>query len=60
MSFHALRHTHASALNAAASTSAPGSCQPNGGPRIYAHLINKVDRSAADATEKALAPAAQE
>jgi len=31
-----------------------------GGPRLYAHLINKVDRGAADATEKALAPAAQE
>jgi integrase len=61
VSFHALRHTHASALIAAgvdvvAIARRLGHANPTVTLRIYAHLFNKDDSAATAAIEAALAP----
>ena len=61
MSFHALRHTHASALIAAgvdvvAISRRLGHANPTVTLRIYAHLFKKDDSAAVAAIEAALAP----
>jgi len=61
VSFHALRHTHASALIAAgvdvvAISRRLGHANPTVTLRIYAHLFTRDDSKVVAAIEKALAP----
>jgi integrase len=56
VSFHALRHTHASALIAAGIdvvkiSKRLGHASPTVTPRIYAHLFNRSDEAAAVAID---------
>jgi integrase len=59
VSFHALRHTHASmlihaGLNVVKISQRLGHKNPNVTLRIYAHLFDRDDRQAADAAERAM------
>jgi integrase len=61
VNFHALRHTHASALIASGlDVVSVSRRRGHGSPTIplntYAHLFTKTDTRAADAIEKILAP----
>jgi integrase len=59
VTFHALRHTHASALIAAGVDIVTisrrlGHSSPDITLRVYSHLFDKTDTAAADAIEKVL------